>query len=176
MDDTEWGKGLIHIYTGDGKGKTTAALGLALRAAGQGLRVIMIQFVKGDPDCGEHLFASKHHVFNIVQLTKGNSFTMPQEELRAAARETLAYAEEVLIGRKYEMIVLDEIFTAIDKGLLDTSEVVELVERKPESVELILTGRNAPPEIIKIADLVTEMRMIKHPLAEGIPARRGIDY
>lgn len=176
MKDTESGRRLISIYTGDGKGKTTAALGSALRAAGQGLKVIVIQFVKGDPDCGEHLFASKHHLFDIVQLTRGNSFTMPQEELRTAARNSFEYAKEVLGSGEYQMVILDEILIAIDKGLLDTSEVIDLIKRKPDSVELVLTGRGAPAELIRRADLVTEMRLVKHPLNKGIPARRGIEY
>jgi len=176
LSETGCGKGLTIIYTGDGKGKTTAALGSAVRAAGHGLKVIVIQFVKGDPNCGEHFFAAKHRLFEIVQLAEGNSFTMSQEDLRTTVRKTLEYAEAVLSSGEYQMVILDEILVAIKKGLLDTSEVVDLVKGKPDSVDLILTGRQAPAELVKIADLVTEMHMVRHPFTRGIPARRGIEY
>ena len=176
MSDLKGEKGLIHVYTGDGKGKTTAALGLALRAAGHGLKVIVIQFVKGNPDCGEHLFASKYQPFEIVQLTEGDSFTMPDEELRLATSKTFAYARKVLMSGEYQVVILDEIFAAINRGVLDIPEVIDLIGRKVDLVELVMTGRGAPEEITKLADLVTEMRMIRHPFARGIKARRGIEY
>lgn len=173
--------GLITIYTGEGKGKTTAALGAAVRAAGHGLKVIVVQFIKGRPDCGEHLFASRYGAFEIVQLagSRGGSrtaFTATDNELRRDARQTLEYAREVLTRGEYGLVILDEVLIAIDKGLLDASEVIELLHEKPPLVEVILTGRHAPAEIVKIADLVTEMRMVKHPFTKGIPARRGIEY
>jgi cob(I)alamin adenosyltransferase len=176
LSGTEMGKGLISIFTGDGKGKTTAALGSALRASGHGMKTIVIQFVKGDPDCGEHLFASKYRLFDIIQLAKGDSFHMSKEDLKRVAGETLRYAAKAIAGGQYQMVILDEILVAIKKGLLSTAEVVDLVNRKPQSVELILTGRYAPPEIIEIADLVTEMRLVKHPFRRGIAARRGIEF
>ena len=169
-------RGLVHIYTGDGKGKTTAALGLALRAAGQGLDVIIIQFLKGDPDCGEHLFASKHHPFEIVQFTKGNCFTLPEEQLRNDIEKTMTFAEDTINSGNYQMVILDEIFVAINRKLLESSQIIEFIRRKPESIELVLTGRNAPSEILKMADYVTEMKMINHPYTNGIKGRKGIEY
>ncbi len=176
MNNPESAKGLVHVYTGDGKGKTTAALGLALRASGQGMKVIVIQFVKGDADCGEHLFAAKHHLFEMIQMAKGNCFTKPSELLRQDATKTFAYASEVIASDNYGLVILDEILIALSKGLLNVSEVLDLINRKPDSVELVLTGRNAPPEVIEAADLVTEMRMVCHPRQKGIPGRRGIEF
>ncbi len=169
-------KGLIHVYTGDGKGKTTAALGLALRASGHGLKVIFIQFVKGDRNCGEHIFVACYHPFELVQLATGDSFTKPLDELRSEAEQTLAYAEEAMLSGKYNVVILDEIFVAINKALITTHQVVTLVDKKPDSVELVLTGRGAPREVIMRADYVTEMLMIKHPFIEGTAAREGIEY
>lgn len=168
-------KGLIHVYTGDGKGKTTAALGLAMRAAGQGLKVAFIQFIKGTT-CGEHTFASQYHPFDIVQISVGDSFSKSREQLATEAQQTLAYAEEEILSGKYDMVVLDEIFIAVNQGLITINQVLDLVDKKPYSLELILTGRRASPEIVQRADLVTEMLMIKHPFTEGIEARRGIEY
>jgi len=168
-------KGLIQVYTGKGKGKTTAALGLALRATGQGMKVIVIQFVKGDHTCGEHLFAAKYHHFNIVELNLGNSFTQTLDELRPVTEQTLAFAEETIASGSYDIVILDEIFIAVKKGLITTEQVERLINKKPEGVELVLTGRDAPEEIIKRADLVTEMLAVKHPYTMGITRRRGIE-
>lgn len=168
-------RGLVQVYTGDGKGKTTAALGLAMRATGQGMKVAFIQFIKGIP-AGEHLFVSKHRPFDIVQVSAGDSFKKSQEQLSQEAQQTLARAEKEMLGGKYDLVILDEIFVAISKGLINTEQVVCLLDKKPESVELVLTGRNAPKEIIQRADLVTEMLMIKHPYTEGNNGRRGIEY
>ena len=123
-------KGLIQVYTGDGKGKTTAALGLALRAVGQGMKVIIIQFVKGDHTCGEHLFAVKYHPFDIVQLNTADSFTQTLDELRPVTEQTLAFAEEAIVGGSYDMVILDEIFTAVSKELLTTKQVMNLITQK----------------------------------------------
>ena len=169
-------RGLIHIYTGDGKGKTTATLGLALRAVGQGFKVIIIQFLKGDANCGEHLFTAKYHPFEIVQLTRGNCFTMPEDELREDVGKTMVVAREVINDGDYQMVILDEVFVAINRGLLEIDQVAELIRNKPDSVELVLTGRNAPSEILEMADYVTEMKMIKHPYTKGIRARKGIEH
>jgi cob(I)alamin adenosyltransferase len=168
-------KGLVHVYTGDGKGKTTAALGLAMRAVGQGMKVIFIQFVKGLP-CGEHLFVQQYKPFEIVQISIGDSFKKSKEQLSPEAQQTLAYAEQEIASGKYDLVVLDEIFVAINQGLISVKQVLDLLDAKPVSVELVLTGRKAPPEIVQRADLVTEMLMIKHPFTEGTSARRGIEY
>ena len=168
-------KGLIQVYTGDGKGKTTAALGIAIRAAGHGMRVGFIQFLKSEP-CGEHLFMSRCHAFDIVQISAGDNFTKSQGQLSEEVQRTLAYAEELMLSGRYDLLILDEIFVAIQKGLVTTEQVLDLLEKKPESVELVLTGRYAPAKVVERADLVTEMRMIKHPFNQGIAARCGIEY
>ncbi len=168
--------GLVHIYTGDGKGKTTAAIGSALRAAGQGLNTVIIQFLKGDSECGEHVFASRFRPFEIVQFTKGNCFTLPKEQLLDDVNETVSYAREVTRSGEYRLVVLDEIFVAIDRGLLNILAVVDLIKEKYEHTELILTGRDAPPEITDYADYVTEMKLHKHPFLKGVTARKGIEY
>jgi len=168
-------RGLVHVYTGDGKGKTTAALGLALRAVGQGMKVIIIQFIKGDCTCGEHLSADRYHLFEIVQLNTGNSFTQNLEELRSTTEQTLALAEKIVLGGDYDVVILDEIFVAISKGLVSTEQTLNLMDRKPRPMELILTGRRAPKEIIEQADLVTEMVAVKHPFTKGVMARKGIE-
>lgn len=169
------GTGLVHVYTGDGKGKTTAALGLAMRAVGQGIKVAFIQFIKGKA-CGEHFFVKQYKPFEIVQISSGDSFKKSKEQLSQEAQQTLAYAEQEISSGKYDLVVLDEIFVAINQGLITTKQVSELLDSKPTSIELVLTGRNAPPEIAHRADLVTEMLMIKHPFTEGTGARRGIEY
>jgi len=169
-------RGLIQIYTGDGKGKTTAALGLALRAAGQGMKVIIIQFIKGDRTCGEHLFAAQYHPFDIVQLNTGDSFVQSLEELRSTIEQSFAFAEKTILGGGYDVVILDEIFVAVNKGLVSTEQVLGLMSKKPEPMELILTGRGAPKEIIEQADLVTEMVAVKHPFTKGIEARKGMEY
>lgn len=169
-------KGLIQVYTGDGKGKTTAALGQAMRAAGQGLKVVMVQFVKGDSNSGEHLLLRKYPILEIIQPNEGNCFTQPKQELQAAVDKACELARKYLAEEKYDMVILDEIFIATGMGLLSVSDIIKLIEAKPDKTELILTGRNAPPEIVKMADLVTEMLMIKHPFIEGTAARKGIEY
>ena len=123
-------KGLIQVYTGDGKGKTTAALGLAIRAAGHGMRVGFIQFLKSEP-CGEHLFVSRYHPFDIIQISTGDSFTKSWEELNEEAQRTLAYAEEQMLSGRYDLLILDEILVAIHKGYITTEQVLELLEKKP---------------------------------------------
>lgn len=167
--------GLIQVYTGDGKGKTTAALGLALRASGQGLEVIVIQFLKGQ-QCGEHLFSQQHDTFEIRQFSEGDLFHKSDAELLENSIEAYRYAEQVITGGKYDMVILDEIFVAHWRGLISLQQIMMLLDKKPKNVELVLTGRKAPPEVIKRADLVTEMLMIKHPFCQGIPQRQGIEY
>lgn len=169
--------GIVMVYTGQGKGKTTAALGTALRAAGHGLKAIVIQFPKADLDYGEYLFTGKYCPFEIVQLNKGKTSTQLEQELRSVIRQTLAYAEEVLFKGQHHVVVLDEIFNAIDGGGLSTEDVMGLISIKPHWVNLILTGERAPKEVVKRADLVTEMIKVKHHFAEGVGSMlEGIDY
>jgi len=171
-------RGLVQVYTGDGKGKTTAALGLALRAAGQGLQVYIVQFMKGWPDYGE-LVALRHQPnITLVQFGRPDFVDRDNPDPRDVqmAQEALQHVLDVLSDGRYDVVVLDEINVALDYGLLSLQRVLALLEAKPGHVELVLTGRNAHPEVIRRADLVTEMRLIKHPYEAGIAGRRGIEY
>ncbi|MDD5312481.1 MAG: cob(I)yrinic acid a,c-diamide adenosyltransferase [Dehalococcoidia bacterium] len=174
MQDKEL-KGLVQVYTGDGKGKTTAALGLALRAAGHGMKVIIFQFLKGQPG-GEHYFNDKSNSFKIIQVGQGDIFQKPDAQLLSEATQTLELARKAIVSGDYDVIILDEIFIAHWRGFISQEQILELMKIKPGHVELIMTGRKAPAEVIKQADLVTEMLMIKHPFAEGIQQRKGIEY
>jgi cob(I)alamin adenosyltransferase len=170
--------GLVQVYTGDGKGKTTAAVGLGVRAAGHGLRVFLLQFMKGDPNYGELLALKSIPNFDFLQsglptfVEKGNPSS---EDLRLAAAG-LARAEELLAEGNYDVIILDEINCAVDYGLIAADDVLQLIERKPPHVELVLTGRNAPREVLMKADLVSEVLEIRHPFQRGIRAREGIEH
>jgi cob(I)alamin adenosyltransferase len=194
--------GLVQVYTGGGKGKTTASLGLALRAVGQGFKVYMIQFMKSG-DTGE-LFSIKKYVphITIVQFGKdaliekqlkmfefdgkgdisptgpedGYYYFPPDSEEKEPARRGFEHASRIILSGKYDLVILDEINCVMDKGLLDTQKVIELLRNKPEHVEVILTGRGMPPEIKAIANLVTEMVPRKHYFHEGVLARRGIEF
>ena len=169
-------RGLTLVYTGDGKGKTTAALGQTVRAAGHGMKVVIIQFIKGDSLCGEHLFAAKYHQFEIIQLNTRSSFNMSLEELRLTTSQTFDLAEETIASGIYDMVVLDEIMIALNKGLISEAQVLDLIAKKPEKMELILTGRGAPKKIIEKADIVTEMKEVKYPFTKDYIAQRGIEY
>jgi cob(I)alamin adenosyltransferase len=140
------------------------------------MKVIVIQFVKGDCLCGEHMFTSRHHCFEIIQLNTKNSFHESREELLVTTRQTLAFAAKTITGTVYDMVILDEIIVALNKGLISIDQILDLINKKPEKMELILTGRGAPAEIIEKADLVTKMIEVKHPFSKGISARRGIEY
>ncbi|RJQ37836.1 MAG: cob(I)yrinic acid a,c-diamide adenosyltransferase [Dehalococcoidia bacterium] len=176
MAESKPKQGLVQVYTGNGKGKTTAALGLAVRMAGQGGRVIIIQFLKGGSPTGEQKFIEKYRPFEIIKLNRGNALKQSLEELKPTTERTFALALAAVSRGEYDLVILDEILVAAARGLVSTSELLELVAHKPPAVELVLTGRAATPEIIARADLVTEMREIKHPSAKGIKARRGIEY
>lgn len=171
--------GLIEVYTGDGKGKTTAALGLAMRAMGYGLKVVMIQFLKGGDEPGEVRFAKKlgslleWHRFGTGEFIINRR---PTDKEVALAREGLALAERVFLDNTGDVLILDEISHAINLGLVKTADVLSLIDKKPKRVELVMTGRDFPQEILNRADLVSEVRMIRHPYNDGIPARQGIDY
>ena len=170
--------GLVHVYTGDGKGKTTAALGLALRAVGHGLKVYMIQFMKGSIDYGELIASRRIQNLTIKQFGRAEFVDKenPKEVDISLAVKALSHAKIVLAERKYDVVILDEINVALEWKLINLNDVIELIQQRPKNVELILTGRYAHPKIIAIADLVTEMKQIKHPYQKGIEARKGIDY
>jgi len=170
-------KGYIHVYTGAGKGKTTAALGLGLRAAGAGFNVYVIQFMKGrrysEIDAVEHL-----EKFTIVQHGRDEfvSKENPEQIDIDLAQEGFKHAKDVIKNGKYALVILDEINVAIDYNLISLDDALQLIDEKPEKLELVLTGRSAHPEIVKIADLVTEMLEIKHPYQQGVMARKGVDF
>jgi cob(I)alamin adenosyltransferase len=174
-------KGLLIVYTGPGKGKTTCALGTAFRAVGQGLRVLMVQFIKGSWHYGE-LDSAKmlgEDKFEIRPMGRGfvkigGAETDP-EDVRLT-EEAWNFGRAQIDSGKYDLVVLDEINYVISYGMLDADKVVESLARRPERVHVICTGRSAHPKLIELADLVTEMREVKHPYTKGILAQRGIDY
>ena len=174
-------KGLIIVNTGPGKGKTTAALGTALRAVGQGLKVLMVQFIKGSWHYGELDAAKMLGDDQLKILPMGRGFVKvgaekPDLEDVRLAEEAWQFANGEIQGGRYDMVILDEINYAISYKMLAAEPVVESLKKKPEGVHVILTGRNAHPALVEIADLVTEMREVKHPYQKGIPAQRGIEY
>jgi len=171
-------KGLVQIFTGDGKGKTTAAIGTIIRALGHGLKVYVAVFVKGDNPSGEWAFLSGQPGIKIERFgmnTWCNPADIKPEEKQQAALALNAARKAIQSGR-YDVVVLDEINVAVGWQLIDLNDVIKLVEEKPAGVELILTGRRADPELVKRANLVTEMLKIKHPFDAGIAAREGIEF
>lgn len=171
-------KGLVQIFTGDGKGKTSAALGEIIRALGQGLRVYIVHFMKGYYSYGERGILSK--LPNIKMASFGEKeFVDPtniKPDEKEQARLALAAAREAVFSGSYDLVVMDEINIAAAWKLIELDEVVKLIRDKPQNVELVLTGRGADAKLIELADLVTEMVKVKHPYDKGIEARRGIDY
>lgn len=169
-------KGYIHLYTGNGKGKTTAALGLALRAAGAGKMVFVAQFVKG------------MHYAELDALTRFPEIELNQYGLDCfienqptemdiqAARKGLEEVTIMILGNQYDVIILDEVCIALYYHLFETEELISILLQKPDSMEIVLTGRYAPPELFEIADLVTEMNEIKHYYTKGVLARKGIEF
>jgi len=191
--------GLIQVYTGEGKGKTSASLGLSLRALGQGFSTYIIQFMKSG-DTGE-LFSVKKYIPNIkiaqfgkealadkqskmfefdgtgdTEGTDGRFIFLPDAAEKEPARRAFEHAENIIKSGKYHLVVLDEINCALAKNLIDINAVIKLLNEKPADVEVILTGRNAPQEIMDRADYVSEIKQVKHPWEQGIGARRGIEY
>lgn len=173
-------RGLVMVFTGNGKGKTTAALGMGLRAWGHGLRVLVLQFVKGSEwESGELLAAGKMGSgFEIRRL--GEGFVGGGEKSvarhRRAAEAAMSEAREEIFSDRYDMIVLDEVIFAVSRGLIRENELLDLIREKPPHLHLVLTGRGVPPGIVEAADLVTEMTEIKHPFAAGIPAQKGVEF
>lgn len=171
-------QGFIQVYTGDGKGKTTCALGLSLRAVGQGLKVFMVQFLKGR-DTGEARAAARLAP-DMTLRSFGRpvmvNLKSPAPEDLALAREALDLARQVIQAGDHDLVILDEINVALAYKLISLEEVLEILKTRPDGVEVVLTGRQAPPELLELADLVTEMRPVKHYHAAGVPARRGIEW
>ena len=171
-------KGLVQVYTGNGKGKTTAAFGQALRAVGQGFRVCIIQFMKGRK-YGEFLAAERCLPNLTVRLSGLDSFVMrdnPAPLDIELAKQGLALAREAVVSGDYEMVILDEVNVAVDFKLIPVADVIDLIRTRPPAVDLILTGRDAAPEIIALADTVSEILEVKHHYNAGIKDRAGIEY
>lgn len=171
--------GLIHVYFGDGKGKTTAALGMGLRACGRGLRVLMVQLMKGR-DSGEITAAAMLPNFQVVQGPERIPFyfqmnSMEKSDYRSLARSMISQAQNMAAGGEADLVILDEILDAISCGIVETSEVAAFLQNKPSGLEVVLTGRNPPEEILELADYITEIRKLRHPFDRGTAARIGIE-
>lgn len=171
-------KGLLIVFTGNGKGKTTAALGMALRAAGHGMRVLILQFLKGTWPYGELKALERFAEVKIKPL--GSGFTWKKESLdedRELARLGWEEASDEIRGAEYDLIILDELNYVLSYGLLPLDAVLQVLSSRPAELHVVVTGRNAPEELVQLADLVTEMRQIKHPYQEkGIKAQKGVEY
>ena len=171
--------GLVQVYTGDGKGKTTACVGLAVRAAGAGLRVAFVQFVKGGRRSSELAMLEQLGVRVERPAEASTGLLSPTgitDEDRRAAGEAWGIAADAIASGAYDVVVLDEACVALAHGMVDERELLEVLDARPVHVEVVLTGRGAPPALVERADLVTEMRAQKHPFDRGIPARFGIEY
>jgi cob(I)alamin adenosyltransferase len=169
-------KGLVMVFTGNGKGKTTAALGMAVRAWGQGMKVLILQFIKGDMFYGELNIAEKLVGLEIKPLGKGFTNTGIIEDHIAAGREALSEARKEIADGRWDMIILDEIIYGLGAGLINSEELLGLIDIKPDRLHLVFTGRNAEQALIDRADLVTEMKEIKHPFMQGIRAQKGVEF
>ena len=171
--------GLIHIYCGDGKGKTTAAVGLAVRCAGRGNKVMLVQFLKSR-DRGELYSLAKLPDIEVMRGKESKKFTfqMNEEEKHALLIEHNKMFEQVLAKIKnggYSLLILDEVIGALNAKVFEMPKLIEFLRHKPENLEVVLTGRNPAPELVEIADYVSEMRKVKHPMDKGIMAREGIE-
>ncbi|WP_400161952.1 cob(I)yrinic acid a,c-diamide adenosyltransferase [Brevibacillus sp. TJ4] len=182
MDKQASKRGLLLVYTGDGKGKTTAALGLAVRATGRGKKVLMIQFIKSpERTYGEKIMFDKIGI-EIVQKGVGFTWTKTPEEHRAALAEAWQFAKQRILGGAYDVIILDELNNAlaIDRfpidDVLPLADVLETLKKRPEHMHVVVTGRGAREELVELADLVTEMKPVKHYYDEGIPAVLGVEF
>lgn len=173
--------GLVIVYTGGGKGKTTASLGMALRAVGHGHKICMIQFIKGSWSYGE-MNSVKRLEPELEFIISGKGFVgiiddkSPKEDHIKIAQEAVKISEQKIKSGKYDLVILDEINYAVNLGLVNIKDVINLIKSKPEKLNLVLTGNHAKPEIVELADLVTEMKEIKHPFKSGIKAKKGIDF
>ena len=174
-------KGLTIVYTGKGKGKTTAALGIALRATGYNKKICMIQFIKGSWHYGE-MSSSKRLEPEFEMVAVGKGFVgilddnSPREDHEKIAQEAIKISNEKIHSGKYDIVILDEINYAVNLQLISINDVLNLIKDKPSDVDLVLTGNYAKDEVIEMADLVTEMKQVKHPFQRGIKAKEGIDF
>jgi len=171
-------RGLVIVFTGNGKGKTTAALGMALRAWGQGMKILVLQFIKGGWVYGELMASGKLTGFEIRQLGEGfvRESGKGAEVHRQAARKALEEARGEISSGQWDMVILDEIVYALGYNLFEEQELLDLISLKPPELHLVLTGRGAPRSLIDRADLVTEMKEVKHPYRQGIKAQKGVEF
>jgi cob(I)alamin adenosyltransferase len=180
MSDTESERerrGLVVVYTGHGKGKTTAALGMVFRALGRGMRVSVVQFIKGKWKTGERLFAEKLPGLRFHVM--GLGFTWDSDDLardKAAARAAWETARSEILSGELDLVVLDEMTYAFHYGFFAVDEVIATLRERPRHVHVVITGRNAPDALVEAADLVSEMKLVKHPFASGIKAQIGVDF
>ena len=175
MSDTE--RGLLIVYTSKGKGKTTAALGIVFRALGRGLKVAVVQFIKGKWKTGERTFAEK--IPELTFLVMGLGFTWESDDIsrdKEAARAAWQKAAEIITAGEHAIVVLDELTYVISYDFVSLEEILAVLGARPKHVNVVVTGRNAPDELVAMADLVTEMKSIKHPFEKGIPAKPGLDF
>ncbi|MBT3270203.1 cob(I)yrinic acid a,c-diamide adenosyltransferase [Candidatus Poribacteria bacterium] len=169
--------GLVIVYTGKGKGKTTAALGLAFRALGSNRKVAIVQFIKGKWKTGERKFAET--LPGLTFLVMGEGFTWDSDDLsrdKLAAEKAWAASEQMILAGDHDIVILDEITYAINYGFIPVERVTQTLMARPEKVHVVVTGRDAPEEVVELADLVTEMTPVRHPYDRGVPAQLGIDF
>ena len=171
--------GLVHIYTGDGKGKTTAAIGLGIRAVGSGMKVLMVQFCKGTKSAEENSIEKLKPNFELQKNKLCDKFVwqltpIEKQALRESTFQLFEYAMQH--AQSKDMIILDEIMAAITTELIDLKNISDFIKNKPSYLELVLTGRNAPSELVELADYVSEIKAVKHPMSLGIQAREGIEF
>ncbi|HWQ42238.1 MAG TPA: cob(I)yrinic acid a,c-diamide adenosyltransferase [Desulfosporosinus sp.] len=173
--------GLIHIYTGNGKGKTTSAVGLAIRATGNGLKVLMVQFLKG-AETGEIKILKKLEPnFKLCRSEeiKGFLWNLNEEQIKSFKKNTealLEYCFELVSTEQWDMFIMDEVLGAISTGFIATEVIAQFLESKPSGLEVVMTGRNAPPELVEMADYVSDITPVKHPFNNGIAGRKGIEF
>lgn len=174
--------GLVHIYTGDGKGKTTASIGLAVRAAGGGLNVLFVQFFKEDKAASgeKEIFRNNIERIELIRTNVRHPFftggKTDEASVRTSVRDTFDLAVKQVVKGGIDLLVFDEIISAVNGNWLDINALIEFITTRPDGLEVVLTGRNAPVELVKIADYVTEMLSIKHPFDSGHKAREGIEF
>lgn len=173
-------QGLIQVYTGNGKGKSTASIGQGIRAAGRGLQVYMVQFLKSS-DSGELHIIKNIDNFEVFRFERPRGFfwtlnDQEKEELQEDIDKAMDFVEDVVKNKKCDVLIMDEAIGSINNGLIKMDRIVEILKNKPQNIEIVMTGRNIPDEIKEVADYVTEMKEIKHPYHQGIDARKGIEF
>ena len=174
-------RGYVEVYTGNGKGKTTSALGTALRAVGIGLKVYMVQFLKGGSSSELYSIEKLKPYFEVFNFESERGFfwnlsEKEKIELKKEVQKEYNFCIELMQKKECDILIMDEIFGALEDKLISERQIIDLIEKKPENIEIILTGRNAPQSVIDKADLVTEMKKVKHYFDKGVNARRGIEY